>query len=316
MSKRKDTDSQSEAGATPAAPEIKSESKNELPAVESPPLSPATEPAPAEPPSAQTKTAEVKIDPPAADAPKLAELKADAPAASVTPLRAHWSFKPRQKRRALLAASVVLAAGLGGMIGALAAGGWSSPRIDVVALNQRKALQHSVDQLHKQVATLKSNLDKANKTVAEKTALEKAALERANKVAAEKAALEKSAKVAHSQHANNQIAKLPERFESAGNPDVTGSIPSREAVPLPVPRPAPQIGAAETRPVLLQDWTIHAARGGYIYVRSHGEIYQVVPGVPLPGLGRVQAIKRENGSWVVVTARGLIVGNRDRRSFE
>jgi hypothetical protein len=38
--------------------------------------------------------------------------------------------------------------------------------------------------------------------------------------------------------------------------------------------------------------------------------------VPLPGLGRVQAIKRENGAWVVVTSRGLIVANRDRRSFE
>jgi hypothetical protein len=135
-------------------------------------------------------------------------------------------------------------------------------------------------------------------------------------VAAEKAALEKSAKLAPPQHAHNQIAKIPERFESAGDPDVTGSIPSREAVPLPVPRPAPQIGVAETRPVVLQDWTIHGSRGGYVYVRSHGEIYQVLPGVPLPGLGRVQAIKRENGAWVVVTSRGLIVANRDRRSFE
>jgi len=331
MSKHEDTGSEREPGATPAAPEIKSESKSDLPAVDSPPLSPAAEPVPAQPPSAQTKTDEVKIEPPAPpaiEAPKVAELKADAPAATVTPLRAHWSLKPRQKRRALLAASVVLAAGLGGVIGALAAGGWSS-RTDVAALNERKALQHSIDQLHKQVATLKGNLDKANKAVAEKTALEKAALdkankiaaekatlEKANKVAAEKAALEKSAKLAPPQHAHNQIAKIPERFESAGDPDFTGSIPSREAVPLPVPRPAPQIGVAETRPVVLQDWTIHGSRGGYVYVRSHGEIYQVLPGVPLPGLGRVQAIKRENGAWVVVTSRGLIVANRDRRSFE
>ena len=239
------------------------------------------------------------------------ELKADAPAATVTPLRAHWSLKPRQKRWALLAASVVLAAGLGGVIGALAAGGWSS-RTDVAALNERKALQHSIDQLHKQVATLKGNLDKANKTVAEKTALEKAALDKANKSQPRRRRSKRPPRSRPRRRRSKSPPSSPRRSTpitrslrspSASKAPATRTSPARsvaEAVPLPVPRPAPQIGVAETRPVVLQDWTIHGSRGGYVYVRSHGEIYQVAARRAAarhrPGPGD-QARERRAGWW-------------------
>jgi hypothetical protein len=42
-------------------------------------------------------------------------------------------------------------------------------------------------------------------------------------------------------------------------------------------------------------------------VQGHGDIYQVVPGAPLPGLGSVEQIKRQDGRWVVVTPKGIIV---------
>jgi len=85
-------------------------------------------------------------------------------------------------------------------------------------------------------------------------------------------------------------------------------------VPMPAPRPATRVAAAPSRPVILQDWWIYDARGGYIYVAGHGEVFQVMPGAPLPGLGLVQAIRREDGAWVVVTPKGLIVA--DRRRFD
>jgi hypothetical protein len=70
------------------------------------------------------------------------------------------------------------------------------------------------------------------------------------------------------------------------------------------------------RPPLVKDWVIRDARNGFIFVQGHGDIYQVVPGAPLPGLGPVESIHREEGRWVVVTPRGVIVSLRDRPFFE
>ena len=318
MAKRKDGEpvgseaksaSPSEPQVTPA---ITSEKKSELPAIESPPLLPSVEPvtateapkaAPVSEPEVAVKREEIKIDPPA-------EVPKASTGATILAFLPRIRLRPRHRHYAQLAACVVIALALGGAVGAFAFGG--SSRTDVAALQERKTLQQSVEQLNRQVATLKGDLNKANKLAAEKTA----ALEKANKLALDKT----TSKTAH-----NQIAKLTDRFENGANGDATGSIPAPhdpaiapppQAAPVPMPRPAPHIAATESRPTILQDWTIHDARGGYIFVRGHGEIYQVIPGAPLPGLGTVQAIRRENGAWVVVTTRGLIVASRDRRNFE
>ena len=66
----------------------------------------------------------------------------------------------------------------------------------------------------------------------------------------------------------------------------------------------------------MQGWTIRDARDGFVYVQSHGEIYQVVHGAPLPGLGPVESVKQQDGRWVVTTPKGIIVSMRDRRYFE
>ena len=160
----------------------------------------------------------------------------------------------RHKRYALLAASVAIAAALGAVVGAVASGGLSTPppRADVAGVEERKAMQQSISRLTKEIATLKANLDAANKT------------------------------------AHTQIAKISERLnrESA---EITGSISAPQTVtPLPVPRPAPRVAAVEARPPVVQDWTIRETRDGFVYVQGHGDVYQVVPGAPLPGLGPVE----------------------------
>jgi len=262
------------ASESKAVPEIDNgSSKSKLPDIDAPPLSPASAPAAAAEPQAEAKANEIKVEP--------------ASAATVTTLTSRRWLRPRHKRHALLAASFLLAAGLGSVLGAFATGHHQPPRTDATAVNERKALQQSIEQLNKQLAALKGDLDKTTK-----------------------AALD------HAKAEQTQIAKLSERLT-----DITGALPAREPAPpqaaaVPMPRPAPHIAAAESRPAVLQDWVIHGSRGGYIYVRGHGEIYQVVPGAPLPGLGPVQAIKRENGSWIVVTPKGLIVAGADRRNFE
>jgi hypothetical protein len=48
------------------------------------------------------------------------------------------------------------------------------------------------------------------------------------------------------------------------------------------------------------------ANGGALIEGRQG-IFEVYAGDPVPGLGRVDAIRRQDGRWVVVTGKGLIV---------
>jgi hypothetical protein len=282
MAKRKDIEiTGGEAAPSPNGAPEQAPAKSELPTVESPSISPAAETSPA--------IESVAIETPVIEtiaAPAI-EPAGDAAPAPATPTR--FVLRPRHKRYALLAASVTFAAALGAVVGALASGGFSAPaRPDVAAVEQNKAMQESIAHLGKEVTTLKASLEQANKA------------------------------------AHTQIAKISERLER-GTAEVTGSISAPQTTapvlaPLPAPRPAQSIAAVEppppARPSVVAGWTIRDTRNGYVYVENHGEIYQVQLGAPLPGLGPVQSVKRQDGRWLVLTPKGIIVSMRDRRYFE
>jgi hypothetical protein len=42
-------------------------------------------------------------------------------------------------------------------------------------------------------------------------------------------------------------------------------------------------------------------------IEGRNGFYEVYAGDPIPGLGRVDSIKRQDGRWVVVTTKGLVV---------
>jgi hypothetical protein len=108
--------------------------------------------------------------------------------------------------------------------------------------------------------------------------------------------------------ARSQIAKISERLRGA--PETTGSIATiPAAIPTPIPRP-------DIRASVVRDWRIYNVRDGIVAVEGHGEIYEIGIGAPLPGLGPVEQIKRQDGRWVVMTPKGMIVSQRDRRYFE
>jgi len=280
MAKRKDIEATSgePAAKTEAAPEpVQTKSnKRELPMVESPSISPAT-PGPKIEPIAEVAPAVEAV----AEAAPASEPVIEMPATPASANRKRFAFSARRKRNALLAASVAIAAALGAVVGAVASGGLSTPlpRTDVAGVEERKAMEQSISRLAKEVTTLKANLEAASKS------------------------------------ANNQLAKIGERLnrESA---EITASIAAPQTVtPVPMPRPAQQIATVEARPPVVQDWTIRETRDGLIYVQGHGDVYQVVPGAPLPGLGAVESVKRQDGRWMVVTPKGIIVSMRDRRYF-
>ena len=49
-----------------------------------------------------------------------------------------------------------------------------------------------------------------------------------------------------------------------------------------------------------------AYRGAALVEGRYG-IIEIEPGDHVPGVGRVEEIKRQDGRWVVVTAKGLIL---------
>lgn len=247
----------------------------------SPPVGAA--PVPQDLPAVEAPPLSPEAGRPTGDAPKITVDPAAAPAPNLVTAKRRL-LRPRHKRMAVLAASVTLAAAVGALVGAAATSGLSkSPTADVASLEERKAMQQAITHLAKEVTTLKSSVDASNKS------------------------------------AHTQIAKLSERLarESA---EVTGSIsPPQTTAPVPTPRPAPRSASADTAPPrapVVQGWSIRDMRDGYIYVEGKGEVYQVVPGAPLPGIGPVESVKRQDGRWVVVTPKGLIVAARDRRYFE
>ncbi len=128
---------------------------------------------------------------------------------------------------------------------------------------------------------------------------------------------------------NNQLARLSDRLDrieraqaepNAKLASIAAAVDrlekerKSEMAAVAAPAGAPAKGAVPNRlsgPVgikILPNWILHGVRGGkYALVENrHGAIFEITGNSALPGLGRVQGIKRQDGQWVVVTARGLI----------
>lgn len=179
---------------------------------------------------------------------------------------------PRMKRSALLAASVAVAAALGAVIGVVSTGK-STPVADNAGIEETQAMRNSLAHLAKDIAALKAGIEVANK------------------------------------NASAQIGKIAERIDRFDRAEATGSITKTASAPAPTPVVAASTPLPPTKPQILEGWSVRAARNGAILVEGHGETFEVVPGVPLPGLGPVASISRDGDRWVVTTPKGLIVSS-------
>jgi hypothetical protein len=92
--------------------------------------------------------------------------------------------------------------------------------------------------------------------------------------------------------------------ETAAPKETTASIQPSAAAPKPeITRPA----AAERQPGVVEGWTVRDVADGGALIEGRRGMFEVFAGDTVPGLGRVDAIKRQDGRWVVVTPKGLIV---------
>ncbi len=208
------------------------------------------------------------------------------------PAAAASGAQPRSFRFALLAATIACAAGIGALVGSLTASGIGHQRAAQAAIPRTADARDVIEAMKAQLAelsALKASLDGANRSADAQFAK---IADRLNSV--ERAQADPAVKLAHIADAIDRLEK-----KTAAAPEITGSI---AAAPAPAPAPAAKL----TAPVL-HDWVIQDVRNGRAMVESrYGRFFLVGSGSIVPGLGRVQDVKRQDGEWIVVTEMGLI----------
>lgn len=192
--------------------------------------------------------------------------------------------RPRISRVTVLAASIAVAAALGSMVGAWAAVTFVRPPAEPVPTTIAEADKDAIASLSRDIVALKSSIDAMAKNSTAQYARINERFERSEKTQSEPAT--KIARLA------DAVEKLERR--SAAAPDITGSIVPKQ----------------QDKPAIVSGWVLREVFDGAAMVESRHGLYEVVPGANLPGLGRVETIRRQEGRWVVVTPKGIIVSAR------
>jgi hypothetical protein len=204
-----------------------------------------------------------------------------------------------KRRLGALAAVVALAAVAGALGGAVATASLGHFGGNDTASVADHALEASVARLDADIQALKVGADHAsrlgmtqfNKTSERLDKVEKAQLEPAAKLAKLSEAVEKL-------HAAPPVAAAAAATQLAAAKETTGSISPPAAA-------APKVEVARLPTV--EGWSLRDVANGGALIEGRQGIFEVYAGDPVPGLGRIDAIRKQDGHWVVVTSRGLIV---------
>jgi hypothetical protein len=183
---------------------------------------------------------------------------------------------------------------LGGLAGAAATTHFTReaapPAAEARLTETTQTLHDRMAQLGADITTLKTSLAVAQRN----SGLQSSKLgERLDRI--EKAQAEPAAKLAKLTEAVDRLERRPVQSSA----EVTGSVPEPKQ---------------ETKPLYAEGWRLRDYYAGRAVVESqNGRLFEVGPGSNLPGLGRVDAIKREDGRVVVVTRKGLIAASIEPR---
>jgi len=185
-----------------------------------------------------------------------------------------------------LAAIVAVAAIVGAIGGALATGGFghkddqTGAAMAALASEQNRSVEAAIGKINSELAALKATSAAQSAKIVER-------IDRVEKAQAEPAA---------------KLAKLSEAVEKLRAPAPAASQETTASI-----KSAPAQAAQPARLPVVDGWALREVSDGIATVVSRQGIFDVMPGDPLPGVGRVDAIRRQDGRWVVVTSRGLII---------
>ena len=220
--------------------------------------------------------------------------------------------KPNVTRLALVAALMAIAASFGAVGGSVGVAKFgpifasAPPPVAPVAKDnvaeEVKALKDTVAQLRATTKSLSDNLAALKSTVAtsntaQNTQISKVsdALDRVEKAQAD------LRKTAAATAAPVHMASTTQA--TAATSDVTGSVKQQQPVPMVLGEPPQYL-----KPPVVPGWVLRRVYDGAALIEGRDGIIEVETGTITPGLGRIEGIKRQDGRWVVVTSRGLVIG--------
>jgi hypothetical protein len=187
----------------------------------------------------------------------------------------------------LLAASLAVAAGLGAVAGALGASAVATPTAapapapvpttPTTEADDTQSLKATVAQLRADVSALRVTIETANKA------------------------------------ASGQLAKITERFDrmererradTGASKETTGSLLSG---PAAAPAAASSAAGPAAAPPTVPGWAVRDVYRGVALIQGpRFGLIEVEAGDVIPGIGRVESIRKQDGHWVVTTSRGNI----------
>jgi hypothetical protein len=237
---------------------------------------------------------------------------------------------PRQRRLVGMVALVALASAAGAIGGALATAGLTHVADVAATASGNGTLEAAIARIDADIVALKAGLEQTSKIAMSqfnKTS------DRLDKV--EKAQTEPSAKLAKLSEAVDKLRAAPTApvvaaaapvapvapaasaapaAAPAAPKDATGVITTpagAAALPTPTTSPAPAPSASAKPEVArlpkVEGWVLRDVAHGGALIEGRNGLYEVYAGDPVPGLGRIDAIRKQDGHWVVVTSRGLVV---------
>ncbi|MBR1233033.1 hypothetical protein JQ611_13420 [Bradyrhizobium sp. AUGA SZCCT0182] len=320
-------------GAGPAAPDMSAAKVPVTVAIESPMLAPdqqETSPKPDAPkveaPRVEaskleaTKVEPAKVEAATSEAPKVETPRIPGKLLIMSPGERAWNgdeadVKPEavaadgvsgKRRMSAMAAVVALATVAGALGGALATAGLGQMMAGNSAVaNNNSALEASVARIDADILALKASVEHTSKTGVSQFNKTSDRLDKVEKAQAEPTA--KLAKLSDAVEKLRAQAAAPAPVAAAtpaAARDVTGTVsPPATAAAVPLPAPKPEIARLPT----VDGWVLRDAANGSALIEGRQGIFEVYAGDPVPGLGRIDAIRKQDGKWVVVTSKGLIV---------
>ena len=166
-------------------------------------------------------------------------------------------------------------------------------RIDSDLLALKAGLEHTSRMGMSQFNKTSDRLDKFEKTQAESAAKIAKLSEAVDRLrAAQPAATSVAAAVAPPVAAKDVTGTVTPPATTTAAAATTQILPAK-----------PDIGRLPT----VEGWVLRDVGNGSALIENRRGVYEVYTGDPVPGLGRVDAIRRQDGRWVVVTSKGLIV---------
>ena len=226
--------------------------------------------------------------------------------------------QPAPKRSLFATAAMLAMAVVAGAIGgALATTGLTHVADAAATPPGSNALEASIARIDADIVALKAGLDHTTKTGTSQFSKTSDRLDRIEKAQAEPAAklaklTEAVDRLRSAEPATPAVAAgVPAVSPPGAARDITGSVTPPQVVAAAAPvashtqeaPPKPEVGRIPT----VEGWALREVAYGGALIQNRRGTFEVYAGDYIPGLGRIDAIRRQDGRWVVVTRKGLIV---------